>query len=386
MAITIEWSPNQNEIKLTLYDPNDTLRVRRVVIPCAEHLRYLNIEEVMDQEDIDFCFPSQDFCGVLTSVEVKPTSVHNPENQACQHSLSGLHRIIFSCAGRAKKNQNPDIVNRSEMGESLLKIYGPLNPSTLHLLLSRGYFHHNFSKQVLTEQLNKLDKRARLNLLLAKDHENVPGMFMAMQNGHANSVSAYITCIMSSPFNDEVKQTLLAAKDPDGISGLHIAMQIGHHDCVHNYVKNILASSMSNRAKQALLIAKSSNDGIPGLYFALQEGHSECVRTYMRHVLKSPLSDDEKQMLLSGTCEDGSTGLLSALQDGHSECVRVYIEEILASSLSETIKSALLSPPFKGKRLITQHYTFNVEAFDVYKRVIMKSRLSRKIKRCLLTM
>ena len=60
---------------------------------------------------------------------------------------------------------------------------------------------------------------------------------MALQNGHAEAIKAYVEAILNSSLPISYKQELLAAKEPlDGTPGLFMALQNGHTEAVEAYV------------------------------------------------------------------------------------------------------------------------------------------------------
>ncbi|QIV95940.1 hypothetical protein EDC55_10246 [Allofrancisella inopinata] len=61
---------------------------------------------------------------------------------------------------------------------------------------------------------------------------------MALQNGHTSAVTAYINAINNiSGINIAKKIKLLAAKDKDMFPGLYMALENGHADTVAVYLK-----------------------------------------------------------------------------------------------------------------------------------------------------
>ena len=50
-------------------------------------------------------------------------------------------------------------------------------------------------------------------------------LYMALQDGHAEAVGAYVEAILNSRDQGIDKQKLLTAKDSDGTPGLFIALQ-----------------------------------------------------------------------------------------------------------------------------------------------------------------
>ena len=297
MALKINWSPEQSEIKLAFYDPNDTLRVRRLIVPDLQTLKAIKLEHLVPDSDIKLYYPELDYPkpylgGCLTTTTVE-----------------------------------------SRAGSSLVRVLADMNPSILFLMLQNGHFSSKIVVQFLG-QLNRLDSYNQKIALMAKDHDGFPGLHTALQNGHE-----YLDRV--SPFSDELKQDLLMAKSCTGFPGLYAALQNGHGECVKGYLSLVMASPLSDEFKQNLLMAKSPDD-FPGLFAALANGHGECVKAYLSLVMASPFSDEVKQDLLMAKSPQGCPGLFVALQNGHWECVKSYVDWVMASPFSDEFKQDLL--------------------------------------------
>ncbi|WBA80080.1 ShET2/EspL2 family type III secretion system effector toxin [Endozoicomonas sp. GU-1] len=301
MALKINWSPERSEIKLDFYDPNDTLRVRRLIVPDLQTLKAIKIEHLVPDSDfIKLYYPKPYLGGCLTTTTVE-----------------------------------------SRAGSSLVRVLADMNPSILFLMLTNGHFSSKMVVQFLG-QLNRLDPYHQKIALMAKSFKGFPGLYAALENGHGECVKGYLSLVMASPLSDEFKQHLLMAKSPDGFPGLFTALANGHGECVKGYLSLVMASPLSDEFKQHLLMAKSP-DGFPGLFLALQNGHWECVKSYVDLVMASPFSDEFKQDLLMAKSPDGFPGLFLALLDnGLVECVKGYLSLVMASPLSDEVKLNLL--------------------------------------------
>ena len=342
MALKINWSPERSEIKLAFYDPNDTLRVRRLIVPDLQTLKAIKIEYLVPDSDfIKLYYPELDYPkpylgGCLTTTTVE-----------------------------------------SRAGSSLVRVLADMNPSILFLMLKNGHFSSKMVDQFMG-QLNRLDSDNQKIALMAKDHDGFPGLhtalqngheyldrvspfsdelkqdllmaksfkgfpglYAALQNGHGECVKGYLSLVLASPLSDEFKQNLLMAKSPDGFPGLFTALANGHGECVKQYLDRVLASPFSEEVKQDLIMAKSPQ-GFPGLYLALRNGHGECVKSYLDRVMASPLSDEVKQDLIMAKSPDGFPGLFAALENGHGECVKAYLSLVMASPFSDEVKQDLL--------------------------------------------
>ncbi|QIV93927.1 hypothetical protein [Allofrancisella frigidaquae] len=160
---------------------------------------------------------------------------------------------------------------------------------------------------------------------------------LALIEGHAEAVKAYIGSIKDIPMAPMInKEMLLAAKSSKGYPGLYMALQNGHAKTVKVYIEGV--KNIPGINKDMLLAAKSSN-GTPGLYMALQEGHAETVKVYVEGVKNIP--GINKEMLLAAKCSNGTPGLCVALHQDHAETVKVYVEGV--KNIPEVNKDNLLA-------------------------------------------
>ncbi|QIV94766.1 ankyrin repeat domain-containing protein [Allofrancisella frigidaquae] len=176
----------------------------------------------------------------------------------------------------------------------------------------------NCIKQILSVNLSHGEKE---KVLAAKDSDGTPGLFIALQDGFAEAVKAYIEGIRNTPMIN--KDILLAAKDSDGTSGLYMALQDGHAETVKAYIEGIKNIPTIN--KNVLLAAKDS-DNVPGLYMALQNNHAEAVKAYIEGIKNISLIN--KDILLAAKDIDGKPGLFMPMQEGYAETVKAYVEGI----------------------------------------------------------
>ncbi|WP_257265481.1 ShET2/EspL2 family type III secretion system effector toxin, partial [Endozoicomonas sp. ONNA2] len=168
MALKINWSPEREEIKLAFYDPNDTLRVRRLIVPDLQTLKAIKIEHLVSNSYfIKLYYPKPYLGGCLTTTTVE-----------------------------------------SRAGSSLVRVMADMNPYIIYFLLTNGHFS---SKMVdpFMEQLNRLDPYNQKIVLMAKNDDGFPRLNIALQRGHGECVKKYLDRVMASPLSDEIKKNLL---------------------------------------------------------------------------------------------------------------------------------------------------------------------------------
>ncbi|WP_092411516.1 ShET2/EspL2 family type III secretion system effector toxin [Candidatus Ichthyocystis sparus] len=116
------------------------------------------------------------------------------------------------------------------------------------------------------------------DLLICKSSSNnIPGLFMAMQNGHYSTVDAFRELlekimifrddVLSEYFNSMLLETVIS-KRPDGISGLFIALKNNCPEVVMSY--GLLLNLIPKYELVNVLVASNSS-GIPAALFAGKE-------------------------------------------------------------------------------------------------------------------
>jgi ankyrin repeat protein len=90
--------------------------------------------------------------------------------------------------------------------------------------------------------------------------------------------------VLNSELALEYKMEILTAKDQDGTPGLFMALQNGHTDTVKTFVEQVLNSELALEYKMEILAVKNQ-DGTPGLLFALKNGHTDTVKTFVEAVI-----------------------------------------------------------------------------------------------------
>ena len=202
-AMAIKLVPTAGSaIKIEFYDPSNTTIVRRVVVSNEEILQQLTLNQLVSMPDQQFYAIDQGQAGVLMSVD-------------------------------AVEAEN----------DSDATVLAALTPSLLNLLMWHGQLN-NSSMESLKTTLSKVgsdNPQELIALLCAKCGNGTPGLYLALQNGHQEAISAYIDGIKQ--FGDiiepEVIKELLAGKKEDGVPGLFMARHNGHREAVRAYVEGI---------------------------------------------------------------------------------------------------------------------------------------------------
>ncbi len=188
--------------------------------------------------------------------------------------------------------------------------------------------------------------REKVELWRAKCRDGFPGLYVACQNGHTETVKVYTESVLACKgLGDQGKADLLSAKTDRGTPGLHIAFQFGHTGVVKAFTDRVLAWKDFDENTKLSLLTTEMSDGVPGLHTALQNGHAETVAAFTESILScKDLSDSAKFRLLAAQCSDGFAGLYAAMQNDHTETVKAFTERILAcKDFDENTKLDLLA-------------------------------------------
>nr|WP_240669199.1 ShET2/EspL2 family type III secretion system effector toxin [Dyella sp. M7H15-1] len=253
--------------------------------------------------------------------------------------------LVHVCSPQAA--QQPPL--QTSQGRALTSRCEGLSPAVMWHLLSG-----NFSVDLagLSEDFAKLDVETQVRLLAAKDAKGTSVLFIALQDGHTETIRAYRELLKQLPEEARAKflVTLLAAKGANGTLGLYVALQNGHAEAICAYGELLKQLPEEARAQflATLLAAKGAN-GRLGLFMALQEGHAEAIRAYGELLKQLPEQAQAKFLvtLLAAKDADGTPGLFMALQNGHAEAIRAYGE--LLKQLPEEARAKLLVTLLEAK-------------------------------------
>jgi ankyrin repeat protein len=192
----------------------------------------------------------------------------------------------------------------------------------------------------LKEEIARRPEAERITLLAAKNADKTPGLFMAIQDGHADVVKAFGELIRSLALPKEACVKLLAAKDTDGTSALFMALQNGDADAVTAFGELMLSLNLTKEQCVDLLAAQGA-DGTPGIFMALQYGHADAVKAYGELIRSLDLPKEKCAELLAAKTANGTPALFLALQNGHADAVKEY--EKLLPLISEEERAELLA-------------------------------------------
>ena len=368
-----------------LFDPNLTTSHVRIASDSLSTLETLTLENLIDGADLyqDY-YPEPDG---LSMMFVRPPLQEEQaieeqamtgmaqgavENRTLTSSIedkdinaTALFYILKDGFAGDLRRLKGEIASRPEKERiALLAAKNANGYPGLYVALQNG---HADAIEAFGELLLLVPEEQRAALLAAKDANGnrEPGLYMALQNGHADAIEAFGELLLLVP--EEQRAALLAAKDANGNRepGLYMALQNGHADAIEAFGKLLLLVPAEQRA--ALLAAKNA-DGDPGLYIALQEGHADAIKAFGAFLLLVP--EGQRAALLGAKNADGDPGLYIALQNGHADAIRAFGKLLLlvpaeqrAQLLAVTVNesSGLANALKKGKLEALEQYMETVK-------------------------
>ncbi|WP_092402595.1 MULTISPECIES: ShET2/EspL2 family type III secretion system effector toxin [Candidatus Ichthyocystis] len=193
------------------------------------------------------------------------------------------------------------------------------------------------------------------DLLMAKSDAGTPGLYMALQNGKSDSISAFglllnrlisIKCNMHSSRLIAMLFNLLMAVSPNGQPGLFAAMQAGHSNAVTAF--GCLFSSLLDELLLLIdgtfgndiiiiifdLLKSPSTEGTSALFMALHEGHEDAISAFaglvdtlfsIRGRVPNETFTDMLYDLIVASAPGGvASGLLVALENNCKDAILAY--------------------------------------------------------------
>lgn len=218
----------------------------------------------------------------------------------------------------------------------------------------------NHIRAICDELKNKNISGEKLVNLLAKKTNNQvrPGLYLALQSGHAEAVRAFGELLKLLPPESQVAAlpNLLAAKRLNGTPGFHMALFNGHAEAVTAFgvLLKLLPEDLQKTALPGLLEAKD-NKNIPGLYEAFQQNQAKTVRAF-RNLLQLFPEEVREPILFSllKTHDPEGTPILSRpLEEGNTEAVTACGEllQLLPPKMQEIVLPDLIAAKSFGSTL-----------------------------------
>jgi len=171
-----------------------------------------------------------------------------------------------------------------------------IDASVLFHLLKGGFDGEldKIANRLLNSILQHPDQAAYF--LAAKNVDNIPGFYWALQEGHVNAVTAFAGIVLQSGLDAEQQIELLSAKNDDGFPGLYIALQENKPDAVRAFVECVFRSQLSDDQKIKLLAAKEKG-GVPGIWGAESGHYPNSAATAYRETIRQLFTGEQQALL-----------------------------------------------------------------------------------------
>ena len=244
-------------------------------------------------------------------------------------------------------------------GASLYKQYYP-EPDGLSMMVVRPPPQE---EQAMTGPAQGAVESRTLTSSIEDKEINATALWHMLGNGFAGDLRRLKGEIASRPQTERI--ALLAAKNAEGDPGLFFALQYGHADAIKAFGELSLLVPEDQRV--ALLAAKNA-EGDPGLYLALQEGHADAIKAFGELLALVP--GEQRAELLAAKDANGKSALAEALEEGRLEALAQYMEIVkkTAPDLSARERAALLKAIRKSHGVQILGGWFNFPHYEALKK------------------
>jgi hypothetical protein len=290
------------------YDPNFTVGDKRVAF------NELQVDDLKDLAKLDLAalLPAEQLVA-----EYHPTAYGEPVTMMHILSPGLLNQNAVADTGRTKC-----LTSQSDV----------VTPDVLYHVIENGYWENLQTLQPkLTPDLHGFAPEQRAESLVAMGPGGVPAIYKAFQRDDAEGVEIYCGLARGEAYELQ----LLSAQTLAGVPGLHIALQQGHTKTAKAFCDAVLDSDLDGGYKVALLLAARRDGSVPGLHLAIQNNHLETIRSYCRTVLGSELLPGQKVQVLTGRREDGLSTMVGAVLLDKPGAISTIAEELKRSDLSK---------------------------------------------------
>ncbi|MGD9108350.1 MAG: ShET2/EspL2 family type III secretion system effector toxin [Gammaproteobacteria bacterium] len=333
---------------IKFYDPNETTMHRRAICAKLKNVKNLSITDFLS-------YTEQHFPKLKSAVLFSPKKRKDTENQIIKYPKKPSNRLLFQGLSYGITelvsticNQINGIEKHLDTKKILLAAKNDKGTPGLFVALQNGHAKTVKAFTELVLNSTKLDNKDKFELLNTKNSNDVSGLAMALQNGHTKTVKTFTELVLNSTKLDNKEKFELLNANSKGVPGLFMALKNGHAKTVKAFTELVLNSTtLDNKEKFELLNANS--EGVPGLAIALQEGHAKTVKVFTKLVLNSTKLDNKEKFELLNANSEGVPGLFVALQNGHAKTVKAFTELVLNSTkLNDKDKFELLNANSEG--------------------------------------
>lgn len=191
-----------------------------------------------------------------------------------------------------------------------------IDAAAMHHLLSDGFGGTLRQLRPALEQLARLSSDTCHHMLAARNRSGISGLYMALQNGHADAVRAFgsLLSLLTEP---DRNRFLIETIVRDG--ALPIAMQTGQAEAI-TALGELLATA-EPETRSAVAMGRNLH-GIHGLLLAAICGQAAAIRAF--GVLFEHVPVPYRAGFLAMTDPDGDTGFHTATMLGFPEVLLAY--------------------------------------------------------------
>lgn len=289
-----------NNIIIYYYDPNDTLRHRKIITKTEHCLKNLISDDFFSTDNKQLYFTGNDKVGCLLSLDTK--ALQEDCNVVCINHPSA--ELIF-------------------------------------LLSQSGHYGHS---DVLFNFEN-LDIGKQNHIVAGKNTKGTSALYTACYHGHAESVNALLKTMYSIDLSPDERKELLSGKNSYGVPALYIACKNRYDEVVKILLETMCRSDINlDMTEREELMAGKSIHVSPVLFATLQQAHSETLKVYLNAVLSSPLNTAAKERLLTIKTSLGLSALEMAINNKKMDAVNVFVDIVknsnvfLASEIDRCLK------------------------------------------------
>jgi ankyrin repeat protein len=184
-------------------------------------------------------------------------------------------------------------------------------------------------KQAIAE--NKISSKQLVTLLKAQVNKSPPpGLYMALSDGHEETVTAFIKGVASIPqINRQVMVELFSAFSSSRTPGLTLALSNDRAQSVTAFMKAVLdIPELDDNDVVELFLAKNKA-GVPGVWFAFKSENTQTISAYLKGCIQAftdgKIHTDQLITLLSAKNGEGEPGLYFASAQGKNKAVFTFI-------------------------------------------------------------
>jgi hypothetical protein len=370
-ARQIVWSSTKHVMDLTLriknkngeklyvikpYDPNSTTTHLRTTLSSLEAVEALTLNQILSGDNlIKHYWPEGKGLSTMTvrppEEEISAYAQRPAGAVAGRELISTLppkdvdataiwHMLTHGFSGDLRSLKS-EIVGRpvSELSALLGTPAGMEEGDPgLYMALQNG---HADAVRAFGEIVAMLPEELQRDLLACKGGDGTPGLFVALQDGHADAVRAFGEIVATLPI--ELRGDLLACKRADGTSGLAMALLEVHADALKAFGES-LSLLPENLRKD--IVACEDKTGVPVLSHALRQGNREAILAY-GELLKT-VPPPQRASLLAAKDANGNGGLAWAMRKGHKDAVLAYGQLMLDCIPTAQFAEVLLAARDEG--------------------------------------